>query len=355
MKLKKRANGYWYIYYDRRHSKGLRTKDQVLAKQLFEDERRRVREGKVVRLERAQRIRLSDFRKEYLAERQHHDVGPGTLVNDDRALRKLQEVVGDVPLRMVTRKKVSEFKARLLGLGKKKTYINVLLRSLRAAFNWAMIEDDEKPGYTDRNPFLKERGRASVLFDTGRNLPRDLDSGEIRALLASSEPDFRMVVGTALNTGARRTEIARLMITDVRLDEGVIRIRETKNREDREVPIADSYRGRLETYLQGLGADIGPLFPRWRHSDVYSTKFAALCRRAGVTARFHDLRHTFAMNLRRAGVPLDVIQKLLGHRNIQTTQIYAKVVDEELRSAVNKLRFGGDEGEGVIKMSADEA
>jgi site-specific recombinase XerD len=60
---------------------------------------------------------------------------------------------------------------------------------------------------------------------------------------------------------------------------------------------------------------------------------------AGITKRvtFHVGRHTNATLLLSLGVPIETVSKLLGHSDIQTTQIYAKVIDKNKREAVNKL------------------
>ncbi|MDR3046299.1 MAG: tyrosine-type recombinase/integrase [Bacteroidales bacterium] len=61
--------------------------------------------------------------------------------------------------------------------------------------------------------------------------------------------------------------------------------------------------------------------------------------KAGITKKitFHSSRHTFAVMLLTYGADLYTVQKLLGHTDIQTTQIYAKIVDAKKRDAVNRL------------------
>ena len=62
--------------------------------------------------------------------------------------------------------------------------------------------------------------------------------------------------------------------------------------------------------------------------------FAKWCREAGITASVHSLRHTFATRLYRKTGDLHLVQRALGHRQITTTEIYAKVSDQALRRAV---------------------
>ncbi|MGZ6223309.1 MAG: tyrosine-type recombinase/integrase [Syntrophales bacterium] len=73
--------------------------------------------------------------------------------------------------------------------------------------------------------------------------------------------------------------------------------------------------------------------------DTVSKKFKKVARACGVYARLHDLsiqRPTFML---KSGVSLKVIQSILGHANVSTTEIYAKVVDDTIRNEMSRLRF----------------
>lgn len=340
MKLKKRANGFYYIYFDRLNRKSLKTKDPIEAKKLFAIEKENIRQGKVVELEKFTRIRLSEFIKEYiggnaeLPKRELH-TSPETIFNDENAFKKIISLLGDMPVRLVKQNQIDDFKLKCLALGHSKTYINIMLRSLRAAFNAALA-----CGYIKENPFIKKRGKHSVLFDLDAELPRYLTMAEIQAFFeAIDDPDFKMAAAIYVYTGIRRKELLNLQARDIDLVNGTIWIRHTKSKRDRQVPINDHLRGMIVE----LKIDIGPLFPRWRRADTMSHLFSKYAKKAGIKIdrkiTLHSLRHSFGTHLRLQGVQLDEIQKLLGHSNIQTTMIYAKVVDETLKKATNKLNF----------------
>jgi site-specific recombinase XerD len=71
--------------------------------------------------------------------------------------------------------------------------------------------------------------------------------------------------------------------------------------------------------------------------DIRSA-FQGACRRAGIdNLHFHDLRHTFASHLVMKGVPLKVVQELLGHKDIKTTMRYAHLAPGYLEAGVNSL------------------
>lgn len=339
MKLKKRANGIYYIIFDRSSRRSLKTKDSAEAKKLFAIEKENIRRGKVIELDRYKRIRLSEFIKEYidgnaLIPRRELEVSPETAYNDQNAFNKLIALIGDVPLRLCGQRHISDFKVKCLALGLSRTYVNIMLRSLRAAFNAALF-----CGYIRENPFLKSRGRHSVFFELDQELPRYLTMEEIKSFFSAiDDREFRMAAAVYVYTGIRRKELVNLHARDIDMANGVIWIRHTKSKRDRQVPINDH----LREQIADLKIDIGPLF-RWRRADTMSHLFSKYAKAAGIKAgkkvTLHSLRHSFATHLRLQGVQLDEIQKLLGHSSIQTTMIYAKVVDDILKLSTNKLKF----------------
>lgn len=337
MKLLKRKNGFYYIYYRRGYLKSLKTKDKIEATRIFNLEKEEIRAGKIIELEKISRIPLSEFIKEYkegsnLLPMRSLSVSPDTLDNDDLAFKKFIDICGDLHLRQVKRKQIDDFKSMCLQLGHKETYINILLRSLRAAFNTAL-----SAGYISENPFIKKKGLPSILFHLDDILPRFLSLNEISSFFkVITDKDFLFAVQMYLYTGLRRAELIRLQYQDIDLENGFITVRKTKSKKDRTVPVPEEFQ---QTLRDRIKSDIGPLFPRWRSPDTMSRLFNTYIKKAGIKARLHDLRHSFGTHLRMAGVQLDVIQKLMGHTDIKTTQIYAKIVDETLKQEANKLRF----------------
>ena len=89
--------------------------------------------------------------------------------------------------------------------------------------------------------------------------------------------------------------------------------------------------------LAELPGEVGRLFP-WT-PDAVSHHFAKTARRAKVKARLHDLRHTYASHLLMSGAQLPVVHKLLGHKDIEATQIYAHLNQDLLDEALLKLDF----------------
>ena len=82
------------------------------------------------------------------------------------------------------------------------------------------------------------------------------------------------------------------------------------------------------------------LFHEVAHPSSFSGAVREARRRAGIDRKitFHSARHTYATELLGQGVPLEAIRKLLGHTNLSTTEIYAKLVDEALISMMANVR-----------------
>ena len=91
-----------------------------------------------------------------------------------------------------------------------------------------------------------------------------------------------------------------------------------------------------------LGERAGDSEKIFKGLKYYQTKYIAdWIAKAGITRKitFHCFRHTFATLQMTFGTDIYTVSKLLGHKNIQTTQIYAKIIDEKRREAVNKIRL----------------
>jgi integrase len=168
---------------------------------------------------------------------------------------------------------------------------------------------------------------------------RYLQPGEFQAVLGHCPPWIKPIVQLAVATGMRRGEILGLRWMDVDLMNRCINLPQTKNGEGRTV------------YLNKLAMDVfssldldmdmqpeQPVFALDVEPEELSMCFMRACRQAGIRDfRFHDLRHTHASWLRQSGVPLDLIAKQLGHKDLRMTQRYAHLHESQVRDAVSSL------------------
>lgn len=142
-------------------------------------------------------------------------------------------------------------------------------------------------------------------------------------------------------TGARVAEFVSVKVEDFFFDELMILIENGKGGKSRYVPILPKLAQELKTHLNGR--QIGYIFESNRHSKFTTRRIQQIVKetadRAGITKRVHPhlLRHRVATFLLEKEMPLEQIQKFLGHSKIETTQIYAesttKMMTEGFRKA----------------------
>lgn len=135
-------------------------------------------------------------------------------------------------------------------------------------------------------------------------------------------------------------EVLKLMWKNVDFEKREIIIVETKDDEDRVVPMNPLLFNLLLTLKSQDGRNeyVFTNPSTGRHYVEIKRAFVSSCRKAGIEDfHFHDLRHTFASKLVRNGVDLNTVKELLGHSSIITTQRYLHSQAEQKRTAVNSL------------------
>jgi integrase len=161
-----------------------------------------------------------------------------------------------------------------------------------------------------------------------KKLPRILTKGEIAKILRyARRNDYQMyrIILFALWTGARRSEILNAKWENY--NEGSIKLLGKGNKE-RTVPLLP-----MAQFATGTQKDIGRIFRNPRSADTISHRFKNICRSTNVIkAHFHNLRHTAATYFLAAGIDITLVQKILGHAALSTTQIYADVLQERLKA-----------------------
>jgi integrase/recombinase XerD len=182
----------------------------------------------------------------------------------------------------------------------------------------------------------------------GRSLPRSLSEAEVEALLAAptvSDPlghRDRAMLEMLYATGLRVSELVNLKLGQINLNQGVIRVLGKGNRE-RLIPLGEEAVRWLRTFMENARADIlldrstDFLFPTRRGDRMTRQAFWHIIKRYARKASVnrdlspHTLRHAFATHLLNHGADLRVVQMLLGHSDLSTTQIYTHVARERLK------------------------
>ncbi len=183
----------------------------------------------------------------------------------------------------------------------------------------------------------------------GRPLPKSMTEAEVEALLDAPDLDTelgvrdRAMLEVLYATGLRVSELVNLSMQEINLRQGVLRVIGKGNKE-RLVPLGDAAVNYLEKYLSEArsfftkGQLIDSLFLSTRAKAMTRQTFWYAIKRYAVVAGInknlspHVLRHAFATHLLNHGADLRVVQMLLGHSDISTTQIYTHIAKERLKS-----------------------
>ena len=205
-------------------------------------------------------------------------------------------------------------------------------------------------GYLVREGVMKHDPSAKVESPRlGRPLPHSLTEAEVEALL--NAPDTRKILGmrdrvmleVLYATGLRVSELINLTPLQINLRQGVIRVVGKGNKE-RLIPLGEEAVSWLQRYIDEARTDLvkgrsnDVLFPTQRGSAMTRQAFWYLIKRYAQLAEInkplspHILRHAFATHLLNNGADLRVVQMLLGHSDISTTQIYTHVARERLKN-----------------------
>lgn len=216
----------------------------------------------------------------------------------------------------------------------RETSLQTHISTLRAFFGWLYVEEKIK-----KNPMLKIR---SLKLDK-KNARQALSLEELERLRdACKGYREKALVEFLVSTGCRLSEVAQLRVEDLNLNERSVVVT-GKGDKDRLVYFSVRARLMLQEYIKerkgGEGLFVSsktpylPLKQRAIERIVH-----AISERAGLASRVHPhlLRHTFATLALNSGMDVTVIQRLLGHENISTTQIYAAMNEDTVKHQYNK-------------------
>ncbi len=198
-------------------------------------------------------------------------------------------------------------------------------------------------GRITENPCLKLRSAKQPA-----RFPKTLSETQVEALLAAPDQEKplglrdRTMIELMYASGLRVSELVNLKLVEVGMNEGVLRII-GKGEKTRLVPFGEEARLWLERYMQDSRSQIlsgkmsDYLFVTARGTAMTRQMFWTLIKKYALQSRIHEplsphtLRHAFATHLLNHGADLRVVQLLLGHADISTTQIYTHVAQQRLK------------------------
>jgi len=211
---------------------------------------------------------------------------------------------------------------------------------------YALFEYLRESGYILLNPCPKPLRKSNGM---PRTIPgRDSLQNAYRRLRRSIKPfDMRdyLLMDMAYSCGLRRCELHRLNVGDISANTGTIKVR-GKGSHERVVPLGrqtlrnvNHYLYHVRPKLMKAGNVTNALFVSWNNGGkrmhLYSINavFHRLRKRFGFDRSItpHSLRHAFATDLIRNGAPVQDVSKMLGHRKLETTQVYTRLMPNDLR------------------------
>ncbi|MBQ0019374.1 MAG: tyrosine recombinase XerD [Bacteroidales bacterium] len=259
-------------------------------------------------------------------------------------LQKLVNYMDDegIEFRNITLAQLDTFAAVMRDMGIGARSLGRILSGVRSFYRFLTLEG-EVP--TDPTELLESP-------NIGKHLPEVLSVAEIDAIEAAIDPNMReyqrdlAIIETLYSCGLRVSELCELLISNLYLDEGFIRVRGKGNKE-RLVPISTRAVNELQQWFvqrRELNIKKGHedyVFVSMRRCTKLSritlfVRIKQLAELAGITKNIspHTFRHSFATHLLEGGANLRAIQAMLGHESISTTEIYTHIDRSRLREEI---------------------
>lgn len=214
------------------------------------------------------------------------------------------------------------------------------LSSIKALYKYMLVENvlDEDPSENIQSPKKWER------------IPKALSISDVMDLLAAEPGGGTALRDSAMlelmySSGLRVSELTTIKLGDIHFDAGFIRVM-GKGSKERVVPVNHRAVEKVKMYMgEERPAILGKkrsdyLFVTGRGGPMTRQRFwqtlKSIGRKAGIELSPHTLRHCFATHLLEGGADLRSVQKMLGHSDISTTQIYTKVTTDRIKKVFKK-------------------
>lgn len=254
--------------------------------------------------------------------------------NDIRQLVDFLEKQGKKTATEIATEDIKEFKASLTEQAYTPMTVARKLNSVKTFFRFLI-----KKGAIDKNPTKTVKQPKYELAP-----PRILTKMEYRALRDVCRDDPRMyaIIELFLQTGIRISELANLTLDD--MDEDSLQIRAHESHAAREIPLNKAAKQATDRWLGER--------PKSRYKNLFITKtgrpFQVRNIRTAIDrylkladikdAKVNDLRHTFIAHQLKAGVPLVLVSKLVGHKRLSTTEKYLELIKDSAKPDSTQLK-----------------
>jgi len=344
MGVRQYKSGKYYLDY---RVNGRRIREVVgsnrrLAESVWHKREIEIVENKFLDRRKDAKIKFKDFAQTYLEN--HAKVNKRSWKCDKHYIERWTEYFQDKSLAEIDSMDIEKYKAKRLAEKASPAYINRELACLKCIFNKAV----HWKKFYQPNPM-----KGVKLFKENNQRVRYLEKAAMFCLLNECKGELKSIVMVAANTGMRRGEIAALKWNDIDLHADNIYIRKSKSGHSRIVPMNRAVKEVFNSLSVRKMPSSEYVFER-RHREG----FEAAVERAGIlNFKFHDLRHHFASHAAMAGMDMNTLRELLGHRTLAMTQRYSHLSPNHKSQAIKLLDafWTGSDSEEILKNEKSEA
>lgn len=269
-----------------------------------------------------------------IEEYKHRGMSDSTIKTYEIHLRHYYSYLkqNNLDYRAIKPKDIRNYTRASANRGDSNSTINVRLSAIKSFYDYAIEQE-----YTDHNPITKtlylhgKTTKTKPLTEQEKNI--------ILGYMDKKDDHIRLVFYTMFYTGLRVSEVANLKREDVNIINGrvTVHVIHGKRGGERTVPVFD-----IETAEQLIKYTreqiIDPLFKVKKRTLQYHAKQASL--KTGIPFTVHQARHTFATERLQEGIRLDILQKLMGHKDISTTMLYARTMDIDVINSAEPIKGG---------------
>jgi integrase len=328
---------YWisFMYKGKLYRRSTGTADEKMANKILAKVQTQIIEEKWFDVDEARKHTFEELMDRFMEEH-----APKTETTTQRrysaARAHLERYFENMTLADITPKVISDYITKRRNESASASTINKEYCMLSKAFNLAVKQWE----WCYINPCSKVPKEKE-----NNKITRWLTSHEEKRLLEASKGYLREqlveIITLAMHTGMRLEEILNLKWGDIDLFRKVIIVLRTKNKDPKTLPINQTVYELLLRKSKVINMT-GYVFTTSNGTKISARnlqrEFYKALKKANIqNFRFHDLRHTFATRLVQSGEDIYKVAKLLGHRDISTTQRYAHHCPESLRTSVNVL------------------
>jgi integrase/recombinase XerD len=175
-----------------------------------------------------------------------------------------------------------------------------------------------------------------------KKLPEVLSREEVRTLIDSADTiKSRLIISMLYSAGLRVSELVNLKVNDINFKDRSGWVRRGKGAKDRVFVISEKLAEDLQYFINTRGKENQFMFSKAKPLTTRNIQkiMQGTRRRAGINKKItpHTLRHSFATHLLEQGTDIRVIQAMLGHSSLSTTQVYTHISTEQIKKVTNPL------------------